>query len=128
MANDTSAAEAKVRKALQMGLGEAVQRLMRVELLLQTGLAAVPAAMKAERQLILDALNTHKLDLGFDCDDDGVPDTIEIFKKSAETSCCRIVPADTSRSAPATSSRRGVKTTTSRRKKKDDSDSEKDVD
>jgi len=128
MANDTSAAEAKVRKALQMGLGEAVQRLMRVELLLQTGLAAVPAAMKAERQLILDALNTHKLDLGFDCDDDGVPDTIEIFKKSAETSCCRIVPADTSRSAPAASSRRGVKTATSRRKKKDDVDSEKDVD
>lgn len=121
MANDTSA-EVKVRKALQMGLGEAVQRLMRVELLLQTGLAAVPAAMKAERQLILDALNTSRLDLGFDCDDDGVPDTVEIFKKSAETSCCRIIPADTSRSVISTTSRRGVKGTSSRRKKKDDVD------
>lgn len=115
--------DGKVRKALQMGLGEAIQRLMRVELLLQTGLASVPEATRAERQLILDALNTSKLDLGFDCDDDGAPDTVEIFKKSAETSCCRIVPADTSRTTSATSSRRGVKAgTTSRRKKSADTD------
>lgn len=121
MSNDTSAqAETRVRKALQMGLGEAIQRLMRVEVLLQQGLARVPESSKAERQLILDALNTSKLDLGFDCDDDGVPESVEIFKKSAETSCCRIVPADTSRSAPASSSRRGVKSTSSRRKKKDE--------
>jgi hypothetical protein len=121
MSNGTSAqAESRVRKALQMGLGEAIQRLMRVEVLLQQGLARVPESSKAERQLILDALNTSKLDLGFDCDDDGVPETVEIFKKSAETSCCRIVPADTSRSAPAASSRRGVKSTSSRRKKKDE--------
>lgn len=121
MSNDTSAqAEGRVRKALQMGLGEAIQRLMRVEVLLQQGLARVPESSKAERQLILDALNTSKLDLGFDCDDDGVPDTVEIFKKSAETSCCRIIPADTSRTSAPTSSRRGVKSTSSRRKKKDD--------
>lgn len=113
-----------IHKAVQMGLGEAIQRLMRVELLLQTGLASVPEAMRAERQLILDALNTSKLNVGFDCNDDGTPDTVEIFQKSAETSCCRIVPADTSRTAAATSSRRGIKTattvTSSRRKKKDE--------
>ena len=80
-----------------MGLGEAVQRLMRVEFLRQKGLTAVPENLLAERNLIVAALNTHKLDLGFDCNSDGVPDTVEIFKKAAETSCCRIVPADSSR-------------------------------
>lgn len=95
----------RIQKSLSMGLGEAIQRLMRVELLLQTGLAVIPEATKAERQLILDALNTSKLDLGFDCDSDGVPDDVAIFAKSAETSCCRIVPADTSRKRK-TSSRR----------------------
>lgn len=97
---------ARVQKAMKMGLGEAVKRLMRVELLLQTGLAPSDQ-MKAERQMILEALNTHQLSLGFDCDNDGVPDTVEIFKQAAETSCCRIVPADTSRKRKA-SSRRSV--------------------
>lgn len=95
----------RVRKALQMGLGEAIQRLMRVEVLLQQGLARVPESTRSERQLILDALNTMQLDLGFDCDDDSVPDTVDIFKKSAETSCCRILPVDTSRSTRKVSDR-----------------------
>jgi hypothetical protein len=47
--------------------------------------------------MIVAALNTHQLDLGFDCDADGVPDTVDIFKQAAETSCCRIVPTDSSR-------------------------------
>jgi len=106
----------RVQKTLQMGLGEAIQRLMRVEVLLQQGLVKVPESSKNERQLILDALNTLKLDLGFDCDSDGVPDSVDIFKKSAETSCCRIMPADTSRSAPTASPRRGVERSSSRRK------------
>jgi hypothetical protein len=96
----------RVQKALQMGLGDAVQRLMRVELLLQTGLAP-SEQMKAERKMILEALNTHQLSLGFDCNDDGVPDTVEIFSQSAQTSCCRIVPVDTSRKRKA-SSRRSI--------------------
>ncbi len=89
--------EKTVQKALQMGLGEAVQRLMRVEFLRQKGLTSVPENLIAERNMIVDALNTHQLSLGFDCNSDGVPDTVEIFKQAAETSCCRIVPVDSSR-------------------------------
>jgi hypothetical protein len=106
----------RVQKNLQMGLGEAIQRLMRVEVLLQQGLTRVPESSKNERQLILDALNTLKLDLGFDCNNDNLPDSVDIFTKSAETSCCRIMPADTSRSAPSASPRRGAERASSRRK------------
>ena len=95
---------ARVQKAMKMGLGEAVQRLMRVEVLLQKGLAP-SETMKSERQMILEALNTHQLDLGFDCDSDGVPDNVGIFAKAAETSCCRIMPSDTSRKRKASSRR-----------------------
>jgi hypothetical protein len=89
--------EKTVQKTLQMGLGEAIQRLMRVELMRQKGFSAVHEQLNAERDMIVAALNTHQLNLGFDCDGDGAPDTVEIFQKSAETSCCRIVPTDSSR-------------------------------
>jgi hypothetical protein len=89
--------ERTLQKTMQMGLGEAIQRLMRVELLRQKGFTSVPEQLAAERDMIVAALNTHQLDLGFDCDTDGVPDTVEIFKQAAETSCCRIVPSDSSR-------------------------------
>lgn len=100
--------EKTVQKTLQMGLGEAIQRLMRVELFIQKGIG-VPEALRAEREMILTALNTHKLDLGFDCDTDGAPDDVSIFAKSVETSCCRILPVDSSRSSSSRrSSRRGA--------------------
>ena len=35
--------------------------------------------MRSEYQLLTDALNNIKIDLGFDCDEDGIPDTIGIF-------------------------------------------------
>ena len=89
--------EKTVQKTLKMGLGEAIQRLMRVELMRQKGFSSVPEQLSAERDMIVAALNTHQLNLGFDCDGDGAPDTVEIFQKSAETSCCRIVPSDSSR-------------------------------
>lgn len=62
--------------------------------------------------MILDALNTAKLDLGLDCAademSDGVPDGVEVFARSAETACCRIIApsADTSRRRTKVSSRR----------------------
>lgn len=90
-------ADTPVNKTLQMGLGEAIQRLMRVELMRQNGYSKVPDQLVAERDMIVAALNTHRLDLGFDCNSDGVPDTVEIFKQAAETSCCRIVSTDSSR-------------------------------
>lgn len=106
MAKSKAAEEAPVfRKAMQVGLGEAIQRLMRVEIRLRQGFTNTPEETRAEYQLLLDALNTHQLDLGFDCDEDGVPDSLEIFSKSAHTSCCRILPTNTSRSKAPTSSR-----------------------
>ena len=99
--------EAKsVQKTMQMGLGEAIQRLMQVEHLRTRGLHSVPEDAKKERDLIVEALNTHKLDLGFDCDADGVPDSVAIFAKSVETACCRLVPADTSRKSKGSSRRK----------------------
>lgn len=78
-------------KVMRVGLGEALQRLLRVELRLVNGFATVEEEDLAQRQLILDALNLTQLDLGFDCDGDDIPDTVDIFEKAAQTSCCRIV-------------------------------------
>jgi len=103
------------RKTLQMGLGEALERLINLHSRVSNGIGT--DADKAERRLILDALNEQKLDLGFDCDLDGVPDTIAIFAQSATTSCCRLLPTDTSRRAAPAPKRARTKTP-SRRKRK----------
>lgn len=89
----------KTQKKLQIGLGEAIQRILKLEQRLLNGFHSEHDM--EERTMLLDALNLTMLDLGFDCDTtDNIPTTVEIFAKSAETSCCRIVPADTSRRAP----------------------------
>lgn len=87
----TPATQPVANKQMRVGLGEALQRLLRVEARLMNGFAAVEEEDLAQRQLILDALNLTQLDLGFDCDGDDIPDTVDIFEKAAQTSCCRIV-------------------------------------
>ena len=82
---------------MQMGLGEAMKRLISLHSKVSNRLATPEE--REEREMILNALNEIKLDLGFDCNMDGVPDTVAIFAQSAETACCRLVPADTSRRA-----------------------------
>ena len=47
--------------------------------------------------MITNALNNIQLELGFDCNEDGIPDTIEVFARSAKTSCCRIIPTSSGR-------------------------------
>ena len=84
-------AKEPVQKVLRMGLGEAVQRLIQIDALKSAGLLKSNAELRTERALILAALNTVKLDIGFDCDDDGVPDTMSIFARAAQDSCCRLV-------------------------------------
>jgi len=82
------------QRRVQMGLGEAIRRMVHLEINHANGYDISPA-VAAESKMIMDALNVqYQLDLGFDCDNDGVPDTVEIFAKSAETSCCRILPMD----------------------------------
>jgi hypothetical protein len=71
-----------------MGLGEAMRRLLDVEIRFRHGQAS--AELARERDLLLQALNRVEIQLGFDCNRDGVPDTVEIFQQAAETSCCRI--------------------------------------
>ena len=81
-----------------MGLGDAVLRLIHVELMYANGTDPAEQVVK-ERNLIVEALNQqYQLDLGLDCDRDGVPDSIEVFSEAAKTDCCRIIPeSDTSR-------------------------------
>lgn len=79
-----------IKKEVKIGLGEAISRLLRLELLRNNGLHQMPEVARKERDMLFQALNEVKIDLGFDCDGDGVPDTVEIFEQSANTSCCRI--------------------------------------
>ena len=77
-------------KEVRLGLGEAISRLLKLELTRINGLHEMPQIAIKERDMLFVALNEVKIDLGFDCDGDGVPDTVEIFEQSANTSCCRI--------------------------------------
>ncbi len=101
------------RTTMQMGLGEAITRLNLLHSKRGRGIATDDE--HTEHSLILEALNQTKLDLGFDCDEDGVPDTIEIFHKTANTSCCRIVDLGSDRRK--NTSRRSTKKTPTKRKK-----------
>jgi hypothetical protein len=87
-------------KKLKIGLGEAIQRLTHVEAMYRRGVSSVPAELLAERDLLVSAMNNIQIDLGFDCNQDGIPDTVEIFQKTASTSCCRLVPFSSSRKPP----------------------------
>lgn len=80
--------EQATSKEVRMGLGEAMRRLLDVEIRYRHGGAT--AELARERDLLLQALNRVEIQLGFDCNRDGVPDTVEIFQQAAETSCCRI--------------------------------------
>lgn len=86
------------KTTMQMGLGEAINRLNLLHSKRGRGIATTNE--KSEHDLILDALNQTKLDLGFDCNDDNIPDSIEIFSKSAQTSCCRIIDTGSERIKP----------------------------
>ena len=93
-----------------LGIGDAVLRLVHVERMVADG-AHPPPPLLAERDLIVQALNQqYQLDLGMDCDADGIPDSIDddvqVLTHAAQTSCCRIKEAPASRTSPTTSSRK----------------------
>lgn len=98
-------------KVVKMGLGEAMLRLNKLQTLISIGTSK--KEQKEEYAMIMDALNNIQIDVGFDCDGDGIPDTVDIFEATANTSCCRLVDTDSSR-RKETSSR--SKATSSRRK------------
>lgn len=74
---------------VKMGLGEAMLRLNSLQCRIQAGVANFTE--REEYKMILEALNNIQVNVGFDCNNDGVPDTVEIFEQSANTSCCRLV-------------------------------------
>lgn len=78
------------RKEMKLGLGEAIKRINRLHVRVSSGLSSL--SEKEELSLLMEALNEIEIDLGFDCNDDGVADTIEIFAQTAKTSCCRLTP------------------------------------
>ena len=80
-----------IRHVMRVGVGEAIDRLIRITHLLGAGVANVPQHFIDERALLIEALNHIELDLAFDCDGDDNPDTVEIFQHSVTTSCCRIL-------------------------------------
>lgn len=91
-------------RQVSMGLGAAILRLMQVDTQYRQGRSAVPEEALREKDLIVQALNQFTLDIGFDCNADGladVPITVDIFQVAAQTSCCRIPGKDNSRVPPA---------------------------
>lgn len=96
---------AKFQHQVKLGVGEAIRRLIQIEFQYRQGASTVPKALLSERAMIISALNQFELNVGFDCNNDGMPDTVEIFSHSVATSCCRLlplgkIPADTSRIPP----------------------------
>ena len=84
---------------VRMGLGEAVRRLIHVEWMFRSGAGTLPEQLLSEREMILEALNVIPVEVGFDCNADGIPDTIDIFARSAATSCCRLMPPTAAKKA-----------------------------
>lgn len=74
---------------MQVGLGEAIRRVNQLYARVIRRLASPEE--KEEHDLLMNALDNIKIDLGFDCDGDGIPDSIEIFTATAKTSCCRLL-------------------------------------
>jgi hypothetical protein len=73
---------------LQMPLGTAIGRLNTLQGLIHAGIAQ--PEHRDEYRMILEALNAITLDLGFDCNGDGIADDVNIFKQSAQTGCCAL--------------------------------------
>ena len=97
-----------MNKRMQVGLGEATRRLNVLDYKVRSNVAS--SEEQEEHALLMNALDNIKIDLGFDCDGDGIPDSIEIFTATAKTSCCRLVDLE----APKPKRRR----TSSRKSKK----------
>ena len=78
-----------MNKQMQVGLGEAIRRVNTLSSKKSRGI--LTSSETEEYDLLMNALDNIKIDLGFDCDGDGIPDSIEIFTATAKTSCCRLI-------------------------------------
>lgn len=89
----------KFKTRLEAGLGEIILEVLKFNAKQKMGIAT--AEERLEHDLYIHALNEITVPIGFDCNDDGIPDTLEIFAAAAKTSCCRIVPVEATRRASA---------------------------
>lgn len=97
---ETKMSNPVVERRVFMGIGDAVRRLIHVERMYADGVDP-GEQLVAESLLIVEALNQqYQLDLGMDCDLDGIPDSIDnditAITHAAQTSCCRIKTDDSS--------------------------------
>lgn len=74
---------------LSMGLGEAISRMLNVEMNRRARLVPTAESLK-EYNMIVEALNAHKITFTMSCESDPQVTGVEIFERSAHTSCCRI--------------------------------------
>lgn len=82
-------------KAVKIGLGEALSRFIKLNFLKARGVIKESDPGWKEIDLLQEAIDSIKLDLSFDCDGDGIPDTVEIFEKSSKDDCCRVIKSGT---------------------------------
>lgn len=78
--------------SLHIGLGDAIQRLVRVEMMYARGLTPGRELLDEAAQIVEAMNGRFTLDLGLDCDTPEVPDNVAYFAHAAATACCRIVP------------------------------------
>lgn len=88
-------------------MGDAIKRLNMLHAKITNGMATQHE--RSEHEMILEGLNNFEIDVGFDCDSDGIPDTVDIFRQNVETAgCCPLI----------STSSRTKKTSSGRRKKR----------
>lgn len=75
-------------KQLTIGLGDALSRMLRVELDRRARMVS-PAEAIEEVKMIIQALNAHEIPLSLSCEIDP-GEGVGVFQRSVETSCCRI--------------------------------------
>ena len=76
-------------KQLMIGLGDALNRMLRVELDRRARIASPKEAVD-EVSMIVQALNAHEIPLSLSCEIDPGTSGVGVFQKSVQTSCCRI--------------------------------------
>ena len=77
------------RKEVTIGLGEALSRMKKVEMNRRSRIAPAQESL-LEFDMIVQALNAHRLTFEVDCEKDPGVTGVDVFKRSAQTSCCRI--------------------------------------
>ena len=92
------------KKIRKLKMGDAIQRLNMLHGKIINGMAC--AKDRNEHGMILQGLNNFEIEVGFDCDSDGIPDTIDIFRQNVEDEGCCDLISTSSRTKKTSSGRR----------------------